>query len=89
MRKKTPLIPALPHMPVSPGCARGKKSNDRIQRIVAENCPMNFLASPDILIGLIGANRSLARIQPANLAQCLLWNVEQLCLRNGAENSCR
>ena len=47
---------------------------------------MNFLASPDILIGLIGANCSIARIQPAILTQCLLWNVERLYLRNGAEN---
>ena len=47
---------------------------------------MNFLASADILIGLIGANCSFARIQPAILTQCLLWNGEQLCLRNGAEN---
>jgi hypothetical protein len=63
--------------------------NDRIQGIVAENWPMSFLASPDILIGLTGANGSIAGIQPAILTPCLPWNVEQLYLRSAGENPCR
>jgi hypothetical protein len=50
---------------------------------------MSFLASPDILIGLTGANGSIAGIQPAILTPCLPWNVEHLYLRSGGENPCR
>jgi hypothetical protein len=47
---------------------------------------MNFLASPDILIG---AKNSIIGIKPAVLPLNLLWKVEQLYFRNGAENPCR
>ena len=47
---------------------------------------MIFLASPDILVG---AKNSLANIHPAIFEPYLLWNVEQLYFRSGAEGSNR
>ncbi|MGC1417508.1 MAG: ABC transporter substrate-binding protein [Candidatus Acidiferrum sp.] len=70
----------------TPGYERRKKLYDRVQEILAENQPMIFLASPDILVG---AKNSLANIHPAILEPYLLWNVEQLFFRNGAESSNR
>jgi peptide/nickel transport system substrate-binding protein len=59
--------------------AQRKKLYDRAQEILAENQPMIFLASPDILAG---AKNSLGNFQPAVLEPYLLWNVEQLYLKN-------
>ncbi len=70
----------------TPGYERRKKLYDRVQEILAENQPMIFLASPDILVG---AKNSLANIHPAILEPYLLWNVEQLFFRSGAESSNR
>ena len=70
----------------TPGYERRKKLYDRVQEILAENQPMIFLASPDILVG---AKNSLANIHPAILEPYLLWNVEQLYFRSGAEGSNR
>lgn len=47
---------------------------------------MIFLASPDILVG---AKNTIANIHPAVLEPYLLWNVEQLFFRNGAESAPR
>ncbi|HXJ06240.1 MAG TPA: ABC transporter substrate-binding protein [Candidatus Acidoferrum sp.] len=66
----------------TPGYQQRKKLYDRVQEILAENQPMIFLASPDILVG---AKSTLANIHPAVLEPYLLWNVEQLYFRNGAE----
>lgn len=63
-----------------------KKLYDRAQEIFAENQPMIFLASPDILAG---AKTSLGNFQPAVLEPYVLWNVEQLYLRNAVENASR
>ena len=71
---------------VTPGYDQRKKLYDRVQEILAENQPMIFLASPDILVG---AKNSIANIHPAILEPYLLWNVEQLYFRNGAENAAR
>ncbi|HLZ49219.1 MAG TPA: ABC transporter substrate-binding protein [Candidatus Acidoferrum sp.] len=65
----------------TPGFAQRKKLYDRVQEILAENQPMIFLASPDILVG---AKNSLGNIHPAVLEPYLLWNVEQLYFRTGA-----
>jgi peptide/nickel transport system substrate-binding protein len=70
----------------TPGYAQRKKLYDRVQEILAENQPMIFLASPDILVG---AKSSLGNIHPAILEPYLLWNVEQLFFRNGAESASR
>jgi peptide/nickel transport system substrate-binding protein len=70
----------------TPGFDPRKKLYDRVQEILAENQPMIFLASPDILVG---AKNSIANIHPAVLEPYVLWNVEQLYFRNGAENAHR
>ena len=68
------------------GYDQRKKLYDRVQEILAENQPMIFLASPDILVG---AKNSIANLHPAVLEPYVLWNVEQLYFRNGAENPSR
>jgi peptide/nickel transport system substrate-binding protein len=65
----------------TPEFAQRKKLYDRVQEILAENQPMIFLASPDILVG---AKNSLGNIHTAVLEPYLLWNVEQLYIRRGA-----
>jgi peptide/nickel transport system substrate-binding protein len=70
----------------TPGFDQRKKLYDRVQEILAENQPMIFLASPDILVG---AKSSLANFHPAVLEPYALWNVEQLYFRIAAENASR
>jgi peptide/nickel transport system substrate-binding protein len=67
----------------TPGFDQRKKLYDRVQEILAENQPMIFLASPDILVG---AKNSIANFRPAVLEPYALWNVEQLYFRNAAES---
>jgi peptide/nickel transport system substrate-binding protein len=69
-----------------PGYGQRKKLYDRVQEILAENQPMIFLASPDILVG---AKNSIGNIHPAVLEPYVLWNVGQLYFRSGAENASR
>jgi peptide/nickel transport system substrate-binding protein len=66
--------------------AQRKKLYDRVQEILVEHQPMIFLASPDILAG---AKKSVGNFHPAVLEPYVLWNVEQLYQRNGAENARR
>jgi peptide/nickel transport system substrate-binding protein len=63
-----------------------KKLYDRAQEVLAENQPMIFLASPDILAG---AKNSVGNFHPAVLEPYVLWNVEQLYLKSGQENAAR
>jgi len=63
-----------------------KKLYDRAQEILAENQPMIFLASPNILAG---AKKTIGNFHPAVLEPYVLWNVEQLYLKNGTENATR
>jgi peptide/nickel transport system substrate-binding protein len=63
-----------------------KKIYDRAQEFLAENQPMIFLASPNILAG---AKNSIGNFHPAVLEPYVLWNVEQLYLKNGAKNATR
>jgi peptide/nickel transport system substrate-binding protein len=63
-----------------------KKLYDRAQEILAENQPMIFLASPNILAG---AKNSIGNFHPAVLEPYVLWNVEQLYIKNGTENATR
>jgi peptide/nickel transport system substrate-binding protein len=51
---------------------------DRVQQLVAENLPMIFLASPNVLVG---AHRSLGNFRPALLDHHTLWNVDELFWR--------
>src|SRR5215469_12916851 len=68
----------------TPSFAQRKKLYDRVQEIIEENQPMVFLASPDILAG---AKNSVGNFHPAVLEPYVLWNVEQLFLRSGHDNS--
>jgi peptide/nickel transport system substrate-binding protein len=70
----------------STNIAQRKKLYDRVQDILAERQPMIFLASPDILAG---AKKSIGNFHPVVLEPYVLWNVEQLYQRNGAENARR
>jgi len=63
-----------------------KKLYDRAQEVLAENQPMIFLASPDILAG---AKNSVGNFHPAVLEPYVLWNVEQLYIKNGTGNAAR
>ncbi len=63
-----------------------KKLYDRVQEILAAFQPMIFLASPDILAG---AKNTIGNFHPAVLEPYVLWNVEQIYLRNGAANGGR
>jgi peptide/nickel transport system substrate-binding protein len=63
-----------------------KKLYDRVQEILAENQPMIFLASPDILAG---AKNSVGNFHPAVLEPYVLWNIEQLYLKSARENAAR
>jgi peptide/nickel transport system substrate-binding protein len=68
------------------GGVQRKKLYDRVQEILAENQPMIFLASPDILVG---AKNTIGNFHPAVLEPYVLWNVEQLYLRGTAGNADR
>ena len=68
------------------GYDQRKKLYDRVQELIAQNQPMIFLASPDILVG---AKNSIGNLHPAVLEPYVLWNVEQLYFRNGAEHASR
>lgn len=61
-----------------------KKLYDRVQEILAENQPMIFLASTDILAG---AKNSIGNFHPAVLEPYVLWNVEQLYIKNRTGNA--
>jgi peptide/nickel transport system substrate-binding protein len=71
---------------IATNIAQRKKLYDRVQEIIVEHQPMIFLASPDILVG---AKKSVGNFHPAVLEPYVLWNVDQLYLRNGAENARR
>jgi len=55
-----------------------KRLYDRVQELVAENVPLVFLVSPNVLVG---ARRDLGGFQPTILEHPTLWNVEQLYWR--------
>jgi peptide/nickel transport system substrate-binding protein len=61
-----------------------KKLYDRVQEILAQFQPMVFLTSPDILVA---ARNTVGNFHPAVLEPYVLWNVEQLYVRNGVRNS--
>jgi peptide/nickel transport system substrate-binding protein len=68
------------------GFERRKKLFDGVQTILAEYQPMIFLASPDILTG---AKNAIGNFHPAVLEPYILWNVEQMFLRNEPMNAAR
>jgi peptide/nickel transport system substrate-binding protein len=60
-----------------------KKLYDRIQEIEAEQLPMIYLASPNILVG---AREDLGNFHPAVIEQYTFWNAEELFWRTPAGN---
>jgi peptide/nickel transport system substrate-binding protein len=67
----------------APKFEQRKKFFDRVQEILAENQPIIFLASPDILVG---AKTSIGNFHAAVLEPYVLWNVEQLYFKNASGN---
>ena len=57
---------------------RRKALFDRVQQVVAENLPMIFLATPDVLAG---AQSQVANFHPAILDPYVLWNIDEIYLR--------
>jgi peptide/nickel transport system substrate-binding protein len=70
----------------APSFQQRKKLYDQVQQILAEYQPMIFLASPNILAG---AKNAIGNFHPAVLEPYVLWNVEQLYLRNEPMNASR
>jgi peptide/nickel transport system substrate-binding protein len=70
----------------APSYEQRKRAFDRVQQILADNQPMIFLASPDILVG---AKNSIGNFHPAVLEPYVLWNVEQLYFKSRAESALR
>jgi peptide/nickel transport system substrate-binding protein len=52
-----------------------KKIYDRVQEILAQQLPMIYLASPNILVG---AQENLGNFHPAIIEQYTFWNAEEL-----------
>ena len=52
-----------------------KKIYDRVQELLAQQLPMVFLASPNILVG---ANEDLGNFRPAIIEQYTFWNADEL-----------
>jgi peptide/nickel transport system substrate-binding protein len=69
-----------------PSYEQRKKWFDRVQELLAENQPMIFLASPDILVG---AKNSIGNFHPAVLEPYVLWNAEQLYFKDAPGNARR
>jgi len=70
----------------APSFEQRKKLYDHVQQILAQYQPMIFLASPNILTG---AKNTIGNFHPAVLEPYVLWNVEQLYLRNEPMNASR
>jgi peptide/nickel transport system substrate-binding protein len=52
-----------------------KRIYDRVQEILAQQLPMVYLASPNILVG---ASENLGNFHPAIIEQYTFWNAEEL-----------
>jgi peptide/nickel transport system substrate-binding protein len=52
-----------------------KKIYDRVQEILAQQLPLVYLASPDILVG---AQEGLGNFRPAIIEQYTFWNADEL-----------
>jgi peptide/nickel transport system substrate-binding protein len=58
--------------------ATRKKLYDRVQELVAQNLPLVFLLSPDILVG---AQSTVGNFRPGILDPYALWNIDEQFLR--------
>lgn len=63
-----------------------KKLYDRVQEIAAQNLPLIFLVSPNILVG---AQRNVGNFRPVVLEPYVLWNVDQIFIQRTGPPSCR
>ncbi len=82
MGEKTPATPweaeidrLMRKQQVTPNYAERKKLFDRVQAILAEQQPMIFLASPNILTA---ARDGLENVRPAIMDNYILWNADEL-----------
>ena len=82
LKQKTPATPweaeidrLMRQQLVTLDARERKRLYDRVQTIIAENLPLIFLATPNVLVG---ARADLANFQPSVLDPYTLWNVEQL-----------
>lgn len=57
---------------------RRKQIYDRVQQLIADNLPVIFLATPDILVG---ANNDIGNFNPGILEPYALWNTEELFIQ--------
>ena len=55
-----------------------KRIYDRVQEIIAQQLPVIFLASPNMLVG---ARNELGNFRPAIMDHYTLWNVDELYWR--------
>ena len=88
MGEKTPATPweaeidrIMQKQQVTLNHQQRKKLYDRIQEIEAEQLPMIYLASPNILVG---AHEDLGNFHPAVIEQYTFWNAEELFWRTPA-----
>ena len=65
--------------------ASRKKLYDRVQEVVAQNLPLIFLISPNILVG---AQHTVGNFRPAVLEPYVLWNVDQMFIRPQGSARC-
>jgi peptide/nickel transport system substrate-binding protein len=86
--EKTPATPweaeidrILQQQQVTLNYQKRKKLYDRVQEIEAEQLPMIYLASPNILVG---ARQDLGNFHPAVIEQYTFWNAEELFWRTPA-----
>jgi len=65
--------------------AARKTLYDRVQELAAQNLPLIFLVSPNILVA---AQSTVGNFHPAILEPYVLWNAEQLFLRRAGAAQC-
>jgi peptide/nickel transport system substrate-binding protein len=58
---------------------RRKQLYDRVQKLIADNLPVVFLATPNVLVG---ARNNVGNFNPGVLEPYALWNTEELFLKN-------
>ena len=82
MGEKTPATPweaeidrLMQKQLVTLGYPQRKKIYDRVQEILAQQLPMVYLVSPNILVG---AQQDLGNFRPAIIEQYTFWNAEEL-----------
>ena len=57
---------------------RRKQLYDRVQQLIAENLPVIFLATPDVLVG---ARNEIGNFNPGVLEPYALWDTEELFIK--------